>query len=251
MDDKDIFEASFEDEGAETQPEPQVEEPKVEEAPASEPEPPVAEPPPEGTTITVEAPKPEPGFVPFAAVLDERDKRKALEAEVAKYREQQVQQPQPELPTDPFDENFVPALTEKFQEALYQQSLQMSERFARQQYGDETTEAALAWARAKCDSDLYFNAQVKASGDPVSHAVREYQRDQIASQVTPDDFQQFIAWKQAQAGLQQQPAPTAQTAITPPQKPPKSLASAPSAGPATAAVIQTDDEIFEETFSKG
>lgn len=250
MNDEDFLD-DIKDNEAEVQQEPKQEEKPAGEPkePASEPEQPEAEQP--GGTVTIPAPeKPEPGFVPFGAVLDERDKRKKLEAELETLRKSSQKPPEPvELP-DQFDDNFVPALTQQFEDKLYQQSLQMSERFARSQYGEETTKAALDWAYARCEADPYFNAQVKASGDPVGHAVREYQRNQIVENVTPDDFEQFKAWKQAQAGLQQQPAPTAQQSNVSKATPPKSLASAPSAGPATSEPVQTDEEMFAETFAR-
>ena len=248
MDDEDFLD-DIKDNEAEVQPEPKQEEKPAEEPkePASEPDKPAAE-QPAGETVNVQPEKPEPGFVPFGAVLDERDKRKKLEAELDTLRKSSQKPPEPvELP-DQFDDNFVPALTQRFEDQLYKQSLQMSERFARSQYGEETTKAALDWAYARCETDPYFNAQVRASGDPVGHAVREYQRNQIVESVTPDDFEQFKAWKAAQADLQK-PAPAQEPNVSAKQ-PPRSLASAPSAGPASSEPIQTDEEMFEETFAR-
>lgn len=219
-------------------------EPVVEETPAET----VAEPAP--AEPAAEPAKPEPGFVPFAAVLDERDKRKKLEQENEDLRKRTQAPVEPTPLPDMFEDpqGYTQALAQTFEQRLYQQQLQMSERFARNQHGDEVTDAALAWASARCDNDPYFNAQVRASNDPVGHAVREYQRDQIVTSVTPDDFQQFMAWKTAQTGLQQQPAPT-ETA-SPAKHPPKSLATAPSAGSVTTEPVQTDEEIFDETFAR-
>ena len=252
MDDSDFLD-DIDTPEAEVAAEPKAETPKEPEQPASEPETPVAEQPkPEAAPEPVQADgKPEPGFVPFGAVLDERDKRKRLEAELEDMRKQRQQPQEPAQLPDQFDDDFVPALTQQFEERFYQQTLQMSERFARTQYGNEATDAALAWASKKCDADPYFNAQVKSSGDPVGFAVQQFQRDQIVQSVTPNDFEEFKAWKAAQAGLQQQSAPSAQTPTSAPQpKPPKSLASAPSAGPATQEPVQTDEEMFAETFGR-
>lgn len=247
MEDDDFLNDINKDEAAEAPEEKQPETEAKPEEPASEPETPEAEQPQSEGTVTAEQPKPEPGFVPFGAVLDERDKRKKLEAELETLRQRSQPQQPVEMP-DVFDEGFVPTLTQQFEQRLYQQSLQMSERFARSQYGDEITDAAVEWARQRCDADPYFNAQIANSGDPVGQAVREYQRNQIVESVTPDDFEQFKAWKTAQAGLQQQPS--AQPQSSPKPIPPKSLASAPSAGPATSEPVQTDEEMFEETFAR-
>lgn len=223
------------------------------EAPAVEPaaEEVTAEPVAEPVVVEAapEPAKPEPGFVPFAAVLDERDKRKELQAEIERMRQAQPAaqpQPLPDMFEDP--EGYTSALAQTFEHRIYQTQLQMSERFARNQYGEELTTAAKEWAIEKCNHDPHFNAKVRESGDPVGYAVQEYQRDQIVSSVTPDDFAQFTAWKQAQAGLAQpatQQEPTSQA-----KPPPRSLASAPSAGPAATEPVQSDEEIFAETFAR-
>jgi len=229
----------------------------------AEPEPPAAEPapePPQGEPVadpalTVAPPvveaKPDPGFVPITVVLDEREKRQKLEAELAQFRANQSQPKPATLPDVLEDQDaFTSALAQTFEERLYQQSLQMSERFARNQFGDEVTETAISWARAKCDTDTYFNAQVRDSGDPVGFAVREYQRDQIVQTVTPDDFAQFQAWKAAQAALQTSPATPEPINPPPPTTPPRSLASAPSAGGIMTSVVPSEEEIFDEVMSK-
>lgn len=242
MEDEDFLEEIGKDDEAETTEEPVT---VTEEAPAE----PVAE--PVAVEPVAEPAKPEPGFVPFAAVLDERDKRKKLEQENEELRKRNQTPVQPQPIPDMFEDpdGYTTALAQTFEQRLYQQQLQMSERFARNQFGDEATDAALAWATSRCDTDPYFNAQVRASTDPVGHAVREYQRDQIASSVTPDDFKQFMAWKQAQTGLTPEPA-TQQETPSPAKPPPRSLASAPSAGSVNSEPVQSDEEIFAETFAR-
>jgi hypothetical protein len=166
--------------------------------------------------------KPEPAHVPITALMDERDKRKAAEAKLATFE----QQPAPVQIPDQFEdpEGYTAAIQDQFEQRLYGQTLAISERFAVQQYGKETTDAALEWGRAKCAADPYFNAQVRQSSDPAGFAVQEYQRDQIASQVTPDDYQKFKAWQAAQAEITPQP-------VTPsPPIPARSIGSIPSAG---------------------
>lgn len=241
MEDEDFLAEIGKDDDAVTTEQPA--EPVVETPAEAEPEPVAVEPAPEPV-------KPEPGFVPFAAVLDERDKRKELQAEIERMRQAQPAaqpHPIPDMFEDP--EGYTTALAQTFEQRIYQTQLQMSDRFAQNQYGEELTTAAKQWAFEKCNQDPHFNAKVRESGDPVGYAVKEYQRDQIASSVTPDDFQQFMAWKQAQAGLT--PAPAAPIDNPSPAKPPpRSLASAPSAGPAAAEPVQSDEEIFAETFAR-
>lgn len=222
-----------------------VEEPKPQEP---EPEAPKAEDVLELDT-PVEAPKqPEPGFVPLAAMLDTRDKLKAAEAELARYRAAQ-QQPV-EMP-DPYEdpEGFQAAQQAQVNSQLYQMNLRFSERLATVQHGPEKVAAARDWAFQKCAEDPHFNAKVLASDDPFGIAISEYEREQIASKVTPDEFAQFQAWKAAQSQVTQQAASTA-----PPNQasaiPPRSLASAPSAGSILTEPVQSDEEIFAEVLPK-
>lgn len=233
----------------EAAPEPGVETP---EAPA-EPEAlaPAEQQPVNPLTPPVVEHKPEPGFVPISVVLDERDKRKALEAEVAQFRAQQQPQTQPQVP-DMFDdpEGFANYQAGTAHSAALNVKLDMSEEFVRQQKGDEIVDKARDWALEQFQRRPGYQQEVFNQRNPYGYIVQQYEREQIASSVTADDFAQFQAWKQAQAQLtqtQQQAAP----AVAPsPAIPPRSLASAPSAGGINADVVQTDEEIFAETFSR-
>lgn len=218
------------------------------EAPAEQPvEAPVAEIPP--GTVTIPAPKADPGFVPIGAVLDERDKRKKLESELEQLRQKQPS-PQPE-PIDPWTDldGALSQRDQQYQAMLYQQKMQMSQRFAEIQHGKEAVDAALAWGRAKCDADPIFNQQVLTSDDPVGFALQQYQRDQIASTVTMDDFKAFQAWKQAQSNPQPQAAPIPALDVpSPVQPPPRSLVSAQSAGAPTPPKSDPVEEKLAKMF---
>lgn len=256
MDDEDFLDA-IEADNANTpveEPKPEPETPAEPEAPTPEPEQPAPEEPaPSEPVNPLVAPvvdaKPDPGFVPISVVLDERDKRQKLEAELAKFQAQQQPQAIPDRWEDP--EGFDAYQDQKLQAALYQQNLRWSERIAASEHGKETVDTAKAWGIERCDADPYFNAKVASSPDPIGFVVSEWKREQIASQVTPDDFAQFQAWKAAQAQLQApaQPPPAA-SPTTSRTVPPRSLASAPSAGGVMTEVAQSDEEMFEETFPK-
>lgn len=190
-----------------------------------------------------EQPKPEPQHVPITALLDERDKRKGLEQELERLRAQQTA-PSVEAP-DMFEDpdGFAAYQDQKVQAALYGQKLQFSERMAKKEYGADVFEQAKAWAFERCNSDPMFNAKVAQSPDPYDFAISEWKREQIVSQVTPDDFAQFQAWKAAQTQLEAQTKPS-------PVAPPRSLASAPSAGGISTEAIPSEMEIFEDTIRK-
>lgn len=205
------------------------------EAEAPAPPPPPAEPP-----------KEEPVMVPLAALHETRDKVKALEAQLAGFR--QPPQPQPEPPDPILDpEGFAQFQSRQFDEQRYTDNLYWSRQFAEQKHGAETVEAAVKWGFEKCEADPHFNAAVRASRDPIGLVVSHYSRDQIASQVTPDEFKAFQAWKAAQAAAQQQPA--APAAPPPPPAPPQSIASAPSAGGMQHQAVG-EGVAFDETFRK-
>lgn len=227
--------------------EPVIEAPVVVEEATAPAEPAQPEPVEEPAPVAPAEPKPEPGYVPISAIMDERDKRQAAERELARIRATQVQQTAPAPVPDVFDDpqGFI-----QHQEmGRYQDRLYFSEQLATVKHGAETVQAAKEWGIEKCASDPLFNQKLLSSQDPVGMAVQEYQREQIASQVSPDAFKEFQAWKAAQANLatQNAAAPAAQTTRV---IPPRSLASAPSAGGISTEVEQTDKEVFDDIFAR-
>lgn len=218
----------------EPQPEPQAQ-PERDEAgrfKAKEPEAP--QPQPEA--------KPEQPMVPLAALHEVRDELKAFKAEAERLRQQQ--QPQPEAPTPPdmFEdpEGWQAYQAQQFQSALYQQRLDISHRFAVQQHGEQAVSEAVEWAKQRCDSDPHFNQMAMSNPDPVGFAIEQFRRDQIASKVDLSEYEQFQAWKQAQAQA-------AQTAPPPQSTPPKSIVSAPSAGGVQHTALG-QAAVFDEEF---
>jgi hypothetical protein len=194
-----------------------------------------------------------PGFVPIGAMLDTRDKLKAAEAELAQFRAaQQAQAQQVQIP-DRYED---PDGYEAFQEATIQQrlvniTLNTSERFATKEHGKETVEAAKQWAVQRFNADPLYQRQVLGDADPYERVVTDYKRDQLFSKVTdPSDFDAFLAWKTAQGQLQQQAATTAAPQNPGSPIPPRSLASAPSAGGVLTDIVQSDEEAFAELFPK-
>lgn len=196
---------------------------------------------PEVQEPVVEA-KPEPQHVPLTAMLDERDKRKALEQELERLRAAQQPQAQPNAP-DMFEdpEAYTAYQNQIVQQARINDKLDISEEMARDKFGDEKVEAAKAWALQMFQTRPGFQQEVLGQRHPYKYAVEQYEREQIASQVTPDDYAQFQAWKAAQSQIREEP----KAATTPP---PRSLASAPSAGGINTEVAPTEDEIFADAI---
>lgn len=215
MDEKDMF-------GADSPIEEVVETVAEQEAPVEQEVPTVEAQP---LTAPVVDAKPDPGFVPITVVLDEREKRKELEAQLRQLQQQQPRE-QPKVP-DPLDdpEGFREYQTSYAANQALNVKLELSEDVARDKFGDELVDKARDWALQRFGQNPGFQAQVFAQRNPYKFVVEQYQREQIASQVSLDDFAQFQAWKAAQA--QVAPAPAAPVAATPP---PASLVNAPSAG---------------------
>lgn len=203
----------------EAMPEPQA-------APAPEPAPEPQAVPPAVPVEPEPAPKPEPGHIPITALLDEREKRKELERRLAELEKDRTQAaPIPDPSVDPY--GYQQALMQQVQQQVLDTRLNMSETAARRHYGDDVTEKAKDWALSKFGTNPAFQAEVLNSPDPYDYAIKAFQRDQIASQVTADDFAAFQAWKTAQAQIATAPAPAP---VPPPAPVPRSIASTPSAG---------------------
>lgn len=188
---------------------------------SSTPEPAAAS--PVAAPAAPEAAKPEPGYVPITALMDERDRRKAAEARAAQYEQQREAPKAPDAWSDP--EGFQAHTVAQFQAQLTDTKLNMSEMAAKRHFGVEKVEAAKAWALAKFEKEPAFQNQVLNQTDPYDFAIQQFDRDTIASSVTTDDFAQFQAWKAAQAQL----APATGASASPPlTDPPRSIASQPN-----------------------
>jgi len=197
---------------------------------------------PDGKFIgKAEGPKTEPVMVPIQALHETRDKVRDLEARLTQF--EQPQQPQaapqpPDMFADP--EGYNAYVQQQIQQAGYKERLNFSHRLAVQQHGAEMVDQAVQWGQQRCAQDPHFNAITMSQPDPVGFAIEQYTREQIASQVNPTEFQQFQAWKAAQAQAQTQQ----QQPNTPP---PASIASIPSSGGAVHVPVgpgQAFDTLF-------
>lgn len=169
-----------------------------------------------------EAPKaPEPGHVPMAALLDERDKRKALEDRLKALESAQPAANAPEL--DPDTQN-----------ALLQTRLNISEEMARDKFGDELVNKARDWIVQRFAENPAFQQEVLGKPNPYKFTVQEYQRHERLSAVSDDsEWTAFQTWKAAGGTSAAPPAPQAAAAApvaAAPPTPPASIAAAPNAG---------------------
>lgn len=241
----DAFDAIFDPKQAEQPaPEAPTEPPPADVAPAEEAAPAAVEQPP------VEAaapPAPEPApqekgdkFVPLAAMLDERDKRKALEAELAAMR---AKQPAPETAIpDPYDDpaGFNAYMADLTNRTALAVKFDLSEDMAVGQHGEEAVSQAKEWGAERAAQDPTFKHQFLTARNPIDWVVRQHKQaeDLKLYQTDPVAFARRILEAQGQpvpdaasaavAGAgQQPPAPR-------PAAPPRSIAGAPSGGNARA-----------------
>jgi hypothetical protein len=219
---------------------------------------PVAESPVEPQSTPAAQPEPEAmKNVPLSALLDERDRRRIESDRVALLEQQiremtQASQPQPQAP-DPLEdpEGYNTFIAQQFEQRIINQSLNTSEVIARQAYGDDLVNKAQQWAKPIIESDPNYFRRLTSSAHPYAQVIADYQRatalDRLGDAKGVDDF---LAWREAQAKLTADPQPAAPAAPATNPIPPRSIASATSAGGVSSDVIEGDDEIFDGMFKR-
>lgn len=238
-----LFGASLEQ--GEAMPEPQVEAPA--EAALQQGEQPAADAPdaaPE-PVVAPEPAKPEPGFIPIAAMLDEREKRQRLERENEELRKAQAErqakaQPQIDPIIDP----------EGYQAHVARQveigRQRMSAAMAVDKYGEETVKAAESAFNAALARNPALGQEIADSVHPYDFAVKWHRKQQLASEIGDvDSVEALVRREAAKYGYVLNPAapgspgPAAlQPAAPGQQPPPRSLASAPAAGAPNSGAYQ-------------
>lgn len=241
----DAFDAIFDQKQVEATPAPApAEPPPADAAPVEEATPAAVETPPEAPTA--ETPNPEPApqdkgdkIVPLAALLDERDKRKAAEARIAALEAAKPQAEQAAIP-DPYDdpEGYTAFINNAVQQQALAVKIDISEEMAKTAHGEDAVEAAKEWALEQAAANPAFKQSFLTARHPMDWVVRQHQqaRDLELYSKDPVAFARSILERNGQAPVtdamagakpvmgQQQPA------IPPAPLPPRSIASAPPAG---------------------
>ncbi len=198
-------------------------------------EPETVEPQQEAQTVETAAQEAEARQVPLTVVLDERDKRKAAEAERDRYKqqwEQSQQRPAPQDVPDPYDDpkGFAAYQEQRVQEAVTQQRFQMSELMAKQQHGEEVVTQASNWALEKANSDPAFAAAYHRQPHPIDWIVQQHKRDAMLSDIG-DNVDDWFTREAAKRGYAPASVAAAAPAVAqtqqavPPVKVPRSLAT--------------------------
>jgi hypothetical protein len=228
--------AFFEDEQEAEAPE--AEQPEAE---AKEPEQPEAESKgePEAAPPAASEEK-QSGQVPLVALLEEREKRQKIEREFEELRRWRAQQEAQRQKPD-FFENPEAALSQaqqQMQQQMVAERLRTSRFLAEREFGADLVKEAYAYFDQHPDqSQALINEP-----SPFHAAVEHYKRQKLLSEVgtDPEAYQARLR-EQIRKELE---AELAQRAPQKPAAPPRSIASAPSAGGETTSPGSAFDELF-------
>ncbi|NBW22176.1 MAG: hypothetical protein EBR82_80920 [Caulobacteraceae bacterium] len=229
-------------------------------APVEAPAPPVSAAPEPVAPPVVEPVAPvqvPPGYIPTAALLDEREKRQKYERELEdfkrKYEEATRKPPEPMDPlADP--EGFERQLNERLGKAEWDAITRISLGFAVKAHGADTVKAAEDWVREQASTRPGFVDEIRQSTDPYDFVVRAHKRHMAMSKIGDEDPDSWAAkWaeqngyvKAGQANLAAASGQTPSPTIAAPPRP--SLASAPSAGNNSPKVPMGPGAAFDGLF---
>lgn len=201
------------------------------------------------------------GFVPIAALLDERDRRQASEGEAERLRqwrqqeEERARRQQTQVPDRVED----PEGYEAHREAVINEQFRVmhrtaSKRFATMEHGQDAISAAEKWYDEKGRHDPFFNQKVWTSDDPYGVVIAEWKRSQFLEKADPNEYDAFLVWKAQQAAQAPAAAPPAAGAPSAPPAaptPPRaSLAGGPSAGRVAAPIPRDGADTYAAMFEK-
>jgi len=211
----------------------QTAEPAIEPAPQPVEAPQAPEPTPDPQAAQPVTPAIPAGYVPVSVLQAERERRQALEERERAYQAQRTAEPTPDPYEDP--EGFARFQQQQTQSLTLNVKLDLSEDMARDRHGDEAVDAARDWALSRFAQSPTFQNEVLSKRNPYEYVVQQFKREQLFSNVSPDELEQFRAWKANANPLTQAspaPQPVVATLAATPQfvPPPRSLASAPAAG---------------------
>jgi hypothetical protein len=246
----------FASKSEDSQPAPMTSEPPVSEPPA------VTQPVQEALTPepTLSQPssapvQPQPGYIPIAAVLDEREKRQKFERELEEYkRKYEEATRKPPQPLDPLadPEAFERQLNERIERVRWDAITNASLVAATRHHGAEKVKAAEEWLQQELQSNPAIWQAIQRQPDPYDFVVSQHQRT-LRLQKIGDEDPEAWAQKWAEANgytktSQQQPSAGGASPSPQPTLPRPSLASAPSAGGRTPNIPTGPGSAFDAVF---
>ncbi len=246
-DDTGRFASKQDSQPAEVQP-PAPEPPAVTQ-PAMEPEP--AQSQPSGAPV-----QPQHGYIPIAAVLDEREKRQRFERENEELRRKYEEATRrPQQPLDPIadPEAFERSLNERIERVRWDAITNASLVAATRHHGADKVKAAEEWLQSELQQNPGIWQQIQRQPDPYDYVVSQHQRTLRLQKIGDDDPDAYAQkWAEAngyvKAGTQQPQSAGVTGHPQPSTLPRPSLASAPSAGGKTSNVPVGPGEAFNAVF---
>ena len=173
--------------------------------------------------------------VPLAAMLDERDKRKAAERERDELRAAQAARQSPAEVPDPYDDpdGFKAHIGEQLANQALSQRFDISETMARDKHGDDVVTAAMEWGANRAQTNPGFRDEFLSQKNPIDWVVRQQKRDATLADVG-DDPDAYVRRRAAELGFMLPDAGAGAVSVpgqvAKPAAPPRSIASAASTG---------------------
>jgi hypothetical protein len=217
-------------------------EPQGQPAPASEP-------------AIVQPGAPPPGYIPMAAVLDEREKRQKFERELAEYKQrfEELTRKAPET-VDPIadPEAYNRHVESLVARAKWDAITSVSYAMARKHHGDDKVKQAEEWVSSELQANPGLWQQIQRQPDPYDFVVSQHQRTLRLSKIGDEEPESWAEkWALANGYTKATSQPAADRAGPSPQSapPPRpSIASAPSAGGKSPHVPTGPGAAFEAVF---
>lgn len=216
--------------------------------PASEPAPvvpPQAQPEPQQ-----QAQQPQTHMVPLAELLSERRERqeyaqrvRQLEDSMRRLTQPQPQQaPQPQIDPVEDPQGFVHAITHQIEQRFLNQSLNDSERRAREVHGSDTVDAAFEAARQSGFAQAFVNKP-----DAYGEMVKWHKAQQLQATIGADPAAYA---EQLKAQIRAQLLAEFKQGTPPPSNLPPSLSTATRASPqGSPEVLGSDKDFFRQTMN--
>lgn len=169
----------------------------------------------------------EPGTVPIAALKDERAKRQAIEAELARLREQQAKPaPMPSPVDDP--EGYARHVAE----VAFNEKLNVSEMLVRKEHAPEAVDEVIALFRAEAERNPAIGMRLRSELHPWDWMMKEAARIKARQEIGDDPVAYRDRIRQELMAEMQANKPA--VAASPPTTLPKSLAAERSVGARTS-----------------
>jgi hypothetical protein len=232
-----------------TQPAPDTPPPPASPAPPE----PQAQPAPEAASPSPGTPPP--GWIPMAAVLDEREKRQKFERELEDYKRkvEELTRQAPEV-VDPIadPEAFNRHIQHEIARARWDAITSVSYATALRHHGADKVKQAEEWLQQELQSNPGLFANVQRQPDPYDFVVQQHQRTLRLSKIGDDDPEAWAQkWAEANGYVKAMTQPGAGGAAPIPPTAPlprPSLASAPSVGGKSPHVPQGPGSAFDAVF---